>query len=242
MYGDPFADAWPGLRPRAHRLRLHARRSRPDETAALVTFVVKGLSEVYDPRGGYPIPRPGRAARHVRAIRSTPAPTRRIPAPGSEIARVTEQSRAGWPQTPDLRGLTPLPAVADRQLGRCAPRAAAGRSFTVFEKTVSQLQDGDDHGAGRPARTSSASTWPALSLYDRHGPTFQRGAGDQPARHRRCPRPRCRARGRPRARSVSRRADRLQGQHRRDRTADHRRLAGARSIIARASIRASPPA
>ena len=33
--------------------------------AALVTFVVKGLSEVYDPRGGYPI---GKAAR-IRSIR-----------------------------------------------------------------------------------------------------------------------------------------------------------------------------
>ena len=55
MYGDPFADAWPGFDP-AHIGYVFTLRLRPGETRALVTFVVKGLSEVYDPRGGYPIP------------------------------------------------------------------------------------------------------------------------------------------------------------------------------------------
>ncbi len=61
MYGDPFADAWPGFDP-AHIGYVFTLRLRPGETRALVTFVVKGLSEVYDPRGGYPIPIQGRAA------------------------------------------------------------------------------------------------------------------------------------------------------------------------------------
>ena len=55
MYGDPFADAWPGFDP-AHIGYVFTLRLRPGETRALMTFVVKGLSEVYDPRGGYPIP------------------------------------------------------------------------------------------------------------------------------------------------------------------------------------------
>ena len=55
MYGDPFVDAWPGFDP-AHIGYVFTLRLRPGETRALMTFVVKGLSEVYDPRGGYPIP------------------------------------------------------------------------------------------------------------------------------------------------------------------------------------------
>jgi hypothetical protein len=51
MYGDPFASAWPGFDP-AHIGYVFTLRLRPNETRALMTFVVKGLSEVYDPRGG----------------------------------------------------------------------------------------------------------------------------------------------------------------------------------------------
>ena len=46
---------WPGFDP-AHIGYVFTLRLRPGETRALMTFVVKGLSEVYDPRGGYPIP------------------------------------------------------------------------------------------------------------------------------------------------------------------------------------------
>jgi hypothetical protein len=47
----------PWLRPGAHRLRLRRCGWRPDRPRRSMTFVVKGLSEVYDPRGGYPIAR-----------------------------------------------------------------------------------------------------------------------------------------------------------------------------------------
>lgn len=57
MYANPFTDAYPGFDP-AHVGYVLTLTLAPGETKALVTFVVKGLSEVYDPRGGYPIPRP----------------------------------------------------------------------------------------------------------------------------------------------------------------------------------------
>src|SRR5205823_2242239 len=52
MYGDPFAEKWPGFDP-AHIGYLFTLKLAPGQTAALVTFVVKGKSESYDPRGGF---------------------------------------------------------------------------------------------------------------------------------------------------------------------------------------------
>jgi len=54
MYADPFSDSYPGFAP-AHIGYVFTLRLEPGQTVALVTFVVKGLSEVYDPRGGFPI-------------------------------------------------------------------------------------------------------------------------------------------------------------------------------------------
>ena len=56
MYADPFTETYPGYDP-AHIGYVFELQLAPGQTAALVTFVVKGLSEVYDPRGGYPITR-----------------------------------------------------------------------------------------------------------------------------------------------------------------------------------------
>ena len=55
--------------------------------AALITFVVKGLSEVYDPRGGFPVPVKNALIGEEPLYRG---PNPKIPAAGSEIARVTD--------------------------------------------------------------------------------------------------------------------------------------------------------
>ena len=114
MYGDPFVDAWPGFDP-AHIGYVFTLRLRPGETRALVTFVVKGLSEVYDPRGGYPIPFKDALVTGEAVYAGADA---RIPAAGSEITRVTEIA-AQLVKAPDLRGLSRLQTVADCQLGLC---------------------------------------------------------------------------------------------------------------------------
>ena len=93
MYADPFTEPWPGFDP-AHIGYVFTLTLRPGQTAALVTFVVKGLSEVYDPRGGFPIPLRGRAGR-AGATPSTPAPTPKIPAAGIGDRARDRRSRAG---------------------------------------------------------------------------------------------------------------------------------------------------
>src|SRR4029078_2992233 len=55
MYGNPFMNEWPGFDP-AHIVYVLTFTVEPGSTASLMTFVVKGLSEVYDPRGGFPVP------------------------------------------------------------------------------------------------------------------------------------------------------------------------------------------
>lgn len=85
MYADPFVDKWPGFDP-AHIGYVFRLRLRPGQTSALVTFVVKGLSEVYDPRGGFPV------AVKDGLIGAEPVYSgadAKIPPAGSEIARVT---------------------------------------------------------------------------------------------------------------------------------------------------------
>ena len=75
---------------------------------------------------------------------------RRVPAAGSEIARVTEQARR-LVAAPDLRGLTVRQRLnianwsSARVFGGKPPDVPA---FTVFEKTVSELADAMQSGRG----------------------------------------------------------------------------------------------
>ncbi len=172
MYGDPFASTWPGYDP-AHIGYVFTLRLRPGETRALMTFVVKGLSEVYDPRGGYPIPYRDGLLTGEAVYAGADA---KVPPAGSEITRVTEVA-AALAKTPDLRGLTALQQsqIANWQLPSSNDRRTAAEpssNFTVFEKSVSELQD----AMTRSIVTSEDITrqyLARLSLYDRHGPTLR---------------------------------------------------------------------
>ena len=169
MYADPFTARWPGYDP-AHIGYVFSLTLKPGQTIALMTFVVKGLSEVYDPRGGFPIPlRDAIVAPKFSAPYAGDAP--RIPDAGSEIARVTDAARR-LVAAPDVRGLTPLQRsqiVNWRVAGAPAsPTALASRSFTVVEKTVPQIQDALTRG-----QTTSEDVvreyLARLSRFDRHG-------------------------------------------------------------------------
>jgi amidase len=168
MYTDPFADRWPGFDP-AHIAYVFTLTLQPGQTAALVTFVVKGLSELYDSRGQGPVRiRDG----VVVGAPGTPASASlatRIPAAGSEIARVTAIARR-LVDAPDFRGLT------ERQRSQIANWPAPVRQppppFTVFEKTVEELQDALTRGA-TTSEDIVREYLTRLSMYDRSGPTFR---------------------------------------------------------------------
>jgi amidase len=167
MYGDPFTSRWPGYDP-AHIGYVFSLIVKPGQTVALMTFVVKGLSEVYDPRGGFPIAlRDAIVAPKYSAPYAGEAP--KIPAAGSEIARVTGIARQ-LVAAPDLRGLTPLQRsqIANWRVAGGAP----GAPFTVVEKTAPQIQDALTRG-----ETTSEDVvreyLARLSLVDRHGPTLR---------------------------------------------------------------------
>jgi Asp-tRNA(Asn)/Glu-tRNA(Gln) amidotransferase A subunit family amidase len=167
MYGDPFVDAYPGYDP-AHIGYLYDLTLAPGQTAALVTFVVKGASEVYDPRGGYPI-----ATRDALLSNwSDPvyaAADRRVPAPGSEIARVTEVARR-LAANPDLRGLTPRQRA--QIVNWTLPAGPVLPPFSVFEKTASDLFLAIATGVVTSEDVVREYLM-RLTLYDRHGPTFR---------------------------------------------------------------------
>jgi amidase len=165
IYADPFVDPWPGFDP-AHIGYVFTSRVRPGQTVALVTFVVKGLSEVYDPRGGFPV------AVKDGLIGAEPVfagADAKIPAAGSEIARVTEVARQ-LVRNPDLRGLTA------RQRAQIVnwdlPAAPPLPPFTVFEKSVSELQAAMTRG-DTTAEDIVREYLTRLSIYDRNGPTFR---------------------------------------------------------------------
>ena len=164
MYGDPIDAAWPGF-DTAHIGYVFTLRLRPGQTAALATFVVKGLSEVYDPRGGYPLPFKDAL---VTGEAVYAGPDARVPSAGSEIARVTALARR-LAAAPDLRGLT---ALQRSQIVNWPATTPAPPAFTVFEKTVTELQD----AMTRNLVTSEDITreyLARLSQYDRHGPAFR---------------------------------------------------------------------
>ena len=167
MYADPFTDKWPGY-DSAHIGYVFTLTLKPGQTAALMTFVVKGLSEVYDPRGGFPVAiKDGLVATGFEAEYAGDDPM--IPASGSEIARVTDLARR-LASDPDLRGLTP------RQRARIVnwklPAPAALPTFTVYEKTVSQLQAAMASGE-TTAEDIVREYLMRASVYDRNGPTFR---------------------------------------------------------------------
>jgi len=134
MYADPFTSRWPGYDP-AYIGYVFTLTLKPGQSAALMTFVVKGLSEVYDPRGGFPIPlRDALVAPKYSAPYAGASPN--IPAAGAEIARVTSAAR-GLVAAPDVRGLTPLQRsqIVNWRVG------GAASSFTVVEQTVPEIQE-----------------------------------------------------------------------------------------------------
>ncbi|MEZ5419837.1 MAG: amidase family protein [Vicinamibacterales bacterium] len=165
MYGNPFIDAYPGYDP-AHIGYVYVLTLAPGETAALVTFVVKGLSEVYDPRGGYPIPRRD----GLLSTWSDPVYTgadARVPAAGAEIAKVTAQARA-LVRAPDFRGLTARQRAVIVNWG---PQPAVA-PFTVREKSVGELAAAMDSGLVTSEDVVREYLQRATQ-YDRHGPAFR---------------------------------------------------------------------
>ena len=169
MQGDPFAGSWPGGDP-AHIAYLFSLRLRPGETRALMTFVVKGLSEVYDPRGGYPLPFKDALVTGEPVYSKADA---RIPAAGSEIKRVNDLA-AQLAKQPDVRGLTPLQRsqIANWEIARLKPGTIGVEGFTVFEKTVTDLQDAMSEGLVT-SEDITREYLLRLSRYDRSGPTFR---------------------------------------------------------------------
>ncbi len=167
MYSNPFIDTYPGF-DAGHVGYVYTVTLRPGQTAALMTFVVKGVSEVYDPRGGYPVSRKD-ALLSTWSEPEYAGADKRVPAPGSEIARVTDEARR-LVTAPDLRGLTPRQRA--EIVNWALPNTPVPPPFTVFEKTVVDLQD---------AMTSGAVTSEDIvrdyltraTLYDRNGPTFK---------------------------------------------------------------------
>ena len=167
MYGDPFTEAYPGYDP-AHVGYVFRLELAPGQTESLVTFVVKGLSEVYDPRGGFPITRKDALLSNWSDAVYAGA-DRKVPAAGSEIARVTAEARR-LVATPDLRGLTPrqLATIVNWTRQPAVPLP----EFSVFEKSVPALQA----AMGNGTTTSEDIVREYLTratLYDRNGPTFR---------------------------------------------------------------------
>jgi amidase len=167
MYADPFVDPWPGFDP-AHIGYVFTLTIEPGRTASLMTFVVKGLSEVYDPRGGFPVSiRDGLVAPKLPAPYAQGTPV--IPPAGSQISLVTDVARRLLAQ-PDVRGLTP------RQRAQIVnwrlPGAGAPPAFTVVEKTATQLQEALASGL-TTSEDIVREYLTRLSTYDRSGPMLR---------------------------------------------------------------------
>jgi amidase len=166
MYADPFVNRWPGFDP-AHIGYVFTFTVAPGQTVSLMTFLVKGLSEVYDPRGGFPI------GIHdgIIAPKSEPVFTEGelvIPAAGSQVAQVTVAAQQLVTE-PDLRGLTPLQRA---QILNWRLPTARSSIFTVVEKTIPQLQEALTKGE-TTSEDIVREFLRRLSTYDRNGPTFR---------------------------------------------------------------------
>jgi amidase len=166
MYANPFADTWPGADP-AHIGYVFSIRVTPGANVSLLTFVVKGLSEVYDPRGASPtnvkdaIVAPKNGSVYAGA-------DAKVPAPGSQIAAVTETARRLVAE-PDLRGLTPRERS---QIVNWRFNAASSVPFSVREKTAPELQEAMTRGIVT-SEDVVRDYLVRLSTYDRHGPELR---------------------------------------------------------------------
>jgi amidase len=167
MYADPFVKPWPGFDP-AHIGYVFSFTIDPGRTVTLMLFVVKGLSEVYDPRGGWPIPiRDGLVAPKNPAPYSDAAPV--VPPPGSQIAAVKETARR-LVRDPDLRGLTARQRA--QLLNWTIPGHSSIPPFTVVEKSVPELQAALAQGV-TTSEDIVREYLTRLSAYDRNGPTLR---------------------------------------------------------------------
>jgi len=166
MHGDPFAEAWPGYDP-AHIGYVFTFTLRPGESASLLNFVVKGLSEVYDPRGGPPTTlRDAIVAPYFDPVYA--AADARIPRAGSEIARVTKLAKALL-ERPDLRGLSPLELASVVNWQPLSP--ARPLPFRVVGRSVSELQAALASGA-LTSQDLLRAYLARLALFDRNGPAY----------------------------------------------------------------------
>jgi Asp-tRNA(Asn)/Glu-tRNA(Gln) amidotransferase A subunit family amidase len=162
MYADPFENPYPGFDP-AHIAYLYRITLAPGETRALVTFVVKGRTEWYDPRGGFPIPRQDAL---LRRYFPKPAADPQILSAGSEIAAVTEAAR-GLVPSPDFTGLTRR--QREQVANWPAPEAAA--SFSVQERSVAELKSALEAGV-LTSEDLVREYLARIAAYDRSGPGF----------------------------------------------------------------------
>jgi amidase len=164
MYADPFEDRWPGFDP-AHVAYVFTVRLRPGQSSSLLTFVVKGRSEVYDPRGGYPVPFKDALITGDPPYAGTDA---HIPAAGSEIAAVTEMAKR-LAASPDLSGLTPSQRA---RIVNWQIEPGQWPAFTVFEKTVVELQEAMEKGV-TTSEDITREFLARIATYDKQGPAFR---------------------------------------------------------------------
>src|SRR6185503_6297081 len=129
------------------------------------TFVVKGLSEIYDPRGGFPI-----AIKDALVAPKNTAPYAGAGAviheAGSQIAAVAATAKQ-LVADPDVRGLTARQrsAILNWRL-----TATAVPAFTVVEKTATEL--GEALGRGETTSEEIVREYLVrLAALDRNGPT-----------------------------------------------------------------------
>lgn len=167
MYGDPFTQAWPGFDP-AHIGYVYTLQLAPHARTSLMTFVVKGRSEVYDPRGGYPVP-------FKDALVTGQPPyagaDRNVPPSGSEIAAVTDTARQ-LSSSPDIRGLTTIEVASISNWRKADLRAGNATPPVVFEKDIASLAS--MMNTGPSTSTDIVREYLGrIALYDRHGPTFR---------------------------------------------------------------------
>ena len=92
----------------------------------------------------------------------------KIPAAGSEIKRVSDVA-AQLVKQPDVRGLTPLQRS---QIANWEIPATSTVPFTVFEKTVFELQEAMTKGI-TTSEDVTREFLSRLSRFDRNGPTLR---------------------------------------------------------------------